>query len=37
MDSKSENYIISKLQQITIEKSEEMHDTITKLPTFERY
>jgi hypothetical protein len=32
-----QEYIISKLQQITIEKSEEMHDTITKLPTFERY
>ena len=32
-----QEYIISKLQQIAIEKNEETHDTITKLPTFERY
>lgn len=32
-----QEYIISKLQQIAIEKNQETHNTITNLPTFERY
>jgi hypothetical protein len=32
-----QEYIISKLQQISLERKEQSEDTITNLPTFERY
>ena len=32
-----QEYIISKLQQISIERKEQSEDTITNLPTFDRY
>lgn len=32
-----QEYIISKLQQISLERREQSEDTITNLPTFERY